>query len=606
MFNPYYYITDPKPTVVQDLNPTTSGRDPVPVARAVIAAILNSPPPKDVFQPALNRSSVGLRMMHGNAVRNTPLPQGVRLEAPVYDFREIDRVVPVEAMVMRAFWTLISHIMPGTDSFRFEGMNDESLQYIERRFEELTAPVQSSTYNFIRKIVENIVKKSNAIIWIRRERASDEKYSYYAKTMNRMEALEVIDVSQVDVARNEADEVVGFHLTTATTAKLIRNRDCYLVSYQKISQDHLFGCPFVLPVLDDILSLRRIEEMLDMALGKCTFPLYHVAIGDDKHSPVVYGQSGDDNDISRAKRQFESMAPEGMYITPSWYKVEVIQPDKLADFRPYLEWYRDRVFMGLLMDGPTMGVGDTSNRNTSNTMSDSLLVKVRDIQTEVAEQITRLLIREMLVEGGFDPIGEDAVQLVFKDNDSEGRMANENQILSQYQGNMLTQTEARRLLGRKPMKPEDLDKDTFLSYSSEMQRKVDAAKVSAQAANRAKPSNQHGTSKSKPRAAKRKDSFSRLMNTFLSAYDLNPKAAAAVMTSQARGLIKAIISDLAVEGVGGDQIKTQVENQVMGLVQDILTSIDPTNNNARKVINGQRYRIDQIFEQHIPPETEDA
>lgn len=596
-FNPYLYLkteAEGAPAQVQDLNAPSSGRQEPTISRAVIQAVLNRKPPKDVFQPALNRSVGGLRFMTSRSGRATSLPQNVRLEAPTYDFKEIDQVIAIESMVMRAFYTLTSHIMPGVDSFRLEGMNDEAVQYVGRRLEELTAPMAHSPYSFVRQIVENVVKKSNAIIWMRRERASEQKYTYLGLQHNTILAIEVIDVSQVDVARNEEDEVIGFHLSTTTVDKLIRLRDLYLVRYQRISNDHLFGCPFILPVLDDILSLRRLEEMLDLALGKATFPLYHLGIGDDKHPPIVYGEDGSDTDISRARAQFESMAPEGMFISPGWYKLEVIQPRNVGDFQPYLEWYRDRIFMGLLMDGPTMGVGNTANRNTANTMSDSLLSKVRDIQTEVAEQITRFLIRELLVEGGFDPIGEDAVHFVFKDNDSEGRMSNENHILGHYQGHLLTQDEARKLMGRKPMTEEDLQK-TFLNYSAEMQKKVDAAKAQETAKNRAQPANQHGRSRSKPRAAKRKDSYSRIMNTFVAAYDKNPVAGAAVLSAQGATLVRSVVEDLAIDGIGGDLIEKEVKTNVESLVQDILSKVDPNKQDTRTVVAGLRYRVDQIF-----------
>lgn len=600
MVNPYIYMKKPAAQKQEDLNAPSSGRDQTPVSKAVIKAVLNKKPPKNVFQPALNRSAGALRFMGNSRGRATRMPQNVRLEAPSYPFKEIDKVIPIESMVLRAFYTITSNVMPGVDSFHLEGMNEQAVKYVERRLEEITAPLGESPYSLVRKIVENIIKKSNAVVWIRRVRASEKKYKYLGLQRNTIKAVEVIDVSQVDVARNDNDEVVGFHLSTQTTDKLIKWRDAYLMRYQRISNDHLFGCPFVLPVLDDILSLRRLEEMLDMALGKATFPLYHLAIGDDNHPPMVYGENGRDTDISRARAQFEGMAPEGMYVSPGWHKLEIIQPRNVGDFKPYLEWYRERIFMGLLMDGPTMGVGSTANRNTANTMSDSLLTKVRDIQTEVAEQLTRGLIRELLVEGGFeDPIGEDAVHFVFKDNDREGRMAYENQIMGLYQGNMLTQDEARKLLGRRPMSPEDLQKGTFLAYSSELQQKVETTKLKARTQSSTQPSNQHGTSKSKPKAAKRKDAFSRMANMFISTYDVNPTAAKAVLESQSRRLAEDLMVDLSVAGIGGRKVKTDVKKQVDSLVKNILGSVDPKKKDTRQVVSGLRYKVDHIYDNLI-------
>lgn len=593
--NPFFFIDKNEKLDVSDALAQTQGRDVTPIARAVIHAVLNNRPPSNAFEPGLNRSSTGLRFATTTG-RGVRMPRNIKLEAPNYDFKEIDQVVAVESFVMRAFWTLISHIMPGVDSFRFEGANPESVSYIERRFDELTLPVGHSRYSFIREVVENIVRKSNAIVWLRRERDGD-KYMWMGKELTSIRAMEVIDPSQIDVARDEDDNQIGFWLSTTSTDRYIANRDAKLIRYQRISKDHLFGAPFLIPVLDDILSLRRLEEMLDLALGKATFPLYHLRIGDDKHPPIVYGNNGQDTDISRARAQFEGMAPEGMFVSPAWYELDVVQPKDVGDFRSYLDWYRERIMTGLLVDGPTMGVGTTSNKDTSNKMSDALLSKIRDIQAEVASQIHLQVIRELLVEGGYDPAGPDEVFLVFKDNDAEGRMANENHILGQYTGGLLTDDEARRQCGREPMTDEDKNSKTFMAVSSKFQKDVDATKIKETAKNKTQPANQHGRSSTKPRAAKRRDSFERMKNLYIAAQD-NLTARIAI-ESASKSLISDIIDELSQLGIFGREVVKTVENNVAKLVQDIRNEIDPTSSNARSMMDGRYFRVDVLVDSII-------
>lgn len=346
---------------------------------------------------------------------------------------------------------------------------------------------------------------------------------------------------------------------------------------------------------------------MELAVGKSTFPLYHLAIGDENHKPGIWGSSGRDNEIDRAKSEFQSMAPEGMYISPGYYKINVVQPKSVQDFRPYLDWYRERIFTGLLMDGPSMGVGDSSNRNTANNMSQAMLAKVRDIQTAIANQINRGLIRELLAEGGFDPIGPDAVYLVFKDGDIEGRMAHENHVMAQWQGGMLNHDEARRSIGREPVTDEERNSDqNFLSFASKLKKQEAAAKQTAIGQSKTQPANQHGRSRTKPSSAKRRDAYNRMTNFYVEAIDVNPDAARLSLLTTANSLKRDIIADLSTRIPISNKVCLDVTRLVDSLTSDILGQVDPTKKNARQVLDGRRWRVedivDQILDKYEPEE----
>jgi hypothetical protein len=435
--------------------------------------------------------------------RNKNLPKDVTLQGPDYDFREINKVLGVDGFAARAMRTLISATLKGEQGigFKFESKNNSAKQYVLNRLEELTFAVEGtgSPNKLMRKLVHSFVTKSNVLLIIHRrpKSKSTKAYKWKGWQHNEMQAIEAVDPAMVDIARSsKTRRVVGFRLRTGATDEVISLSDSYLLKWEDMRQDNLFAQPIITPVLDDILVLRRIEEIHELALGKATFPMIHVAIGEANRDARVFGVGEVDNEIGRTKDALEGQAPEGFLVTPHYYKLEVIQPKSIADFLPYMTYYRDRIITGLNMDGPSMGIGDTSNRNTASTMTQQLIEKVRDIRTAIAEEINTTIIREILVEGGFSPVGDSSVSMVWEDPDPTETRAKENHYLAQYVQGGITLTELREKLGRRKLTPAE-EKD--LIYNRAEQAKMNSTVT--------QPTNQHGTLATKPKSGSTKDAI---------------------------------------------------------------------------------------------------
>jgi len=159
-----------------------------------------------------------------------------------------------------------------------------------------------------------------------------------------------------------------------------------------------------------------------------------------------------------------------------------------------MHYYRDRIITGLNMDGPSMGLGDTSNRNTATSMSMQLLEKVRDIRWALAEQFNTTIIREILVEGGFHPVGKSAVYLQWDDPDAEATRARENHYLAQYVSGGITLEELREKLGRRKLtKEQEKDLSTFRNREIKFNETMNT------------PVNQHKKSATRPSAERKRD-----------------------------------------------------------------------------------------------------
>lgn len=489
---------------MQDFEPPSLGGKPSRIRQAVINAVIKARGTiKNKMQPLLTHNPLQ-RQMLGGITRTNSLPRGVTIEGPDYDFREINKVLAMDGFAARAMRTLIAATLKGHrgNGWRLESHSETAKTYVQGRLEELMFAVDStgSMEKFMRKLVTSFITKSNVIIWLQRKKRgkSRKSYTWQGRRHQEILAVEVVDPAIVDVARSsETQRVKGFRVVTGGTNEVVTFADCYLLKWEDMRQDNLFAQPIMTPVLDDILVLRRLEEIHELAMGKATFPLIHVAIGDPKRDPKVFGTAAVDGEIGRTKEILENQAPEGFLVTPHYYEITIIQPKNMADFLPYMEYYRDRIITGLNMDGPSMGLGNTSNRNTAATMSEQLMEKVRDIRSAIAEELNTTLIREILWEGGFMPVGKTAVHIVWEDPDPTVRQGWENHFSALYVSGYLTLDEARAQGGYPPLEKSQ-EKDLF-------QWRNEKAKASFNPTMN-RPQNQHGTSPSRPARSKRKDS----------------------------------------------------------------------------------------------------
>jgi len=148
-----------------------------------------------------------------------------------------------------------------------------------------------------------------------------------------------------------------------------------------------------------------------------------------------------------------------------------------------------------------MGEGDTANRSTANTLSKIAIQDVEALQKAVKTFIETYVINELLLEGGFEEaLYEESkkVYMKFGSVDKEIKSKEENQTIQLWLNKLISQSEARKRLGERPV-DESFSEDTYYKIYEEklallklgvMQDKKDSAKNISE--NKARPENQHG------------------------------------------------------------------------------------------------------------------
>lgn len=175
-----------------------------------------------------------------------------------------------------------------------------------------------------------------------------------------------------------------------------------------------------------------------------------------------------------------------MFILPERHSIETISSGSdFLDANGYLKYFRQRVFTGLGVSESVMGIGDSSNRSTSDNQSSDLIDLVKDFQQNFSSGFQKVL-DEILFEGGYDPTinEEDRVEFVFTEIEQSAKITRENHELQKFLMNVQSLDEARRNMGYEPT-------TDFSNYYSNLFGTASSAEGTVK--NNAQPENQYGT-----------------------------------------------------------------------------------------------------------------
>ena len=169
-----------------------------------------------------------------------------------------------------------------------------------------------------------------------------------------------------------------------------------------------------------------------------------------------------------------------------------------------------RVYSGMGIPAIMFGRGDTANRSTGDNMTSELSDIIKAIQRTIEFTINDFIIKELLMEGGYDPVlnPDDAVFFKFKENELDNMIKAQNHAIYKFEHNAITEDEMRLELNMDPIADSDRAKlnreitaelTMRTSVSSESSSHGSGSKKETD--NKAKPTNQHGTKSSSKKSA---------------------------------------------------------------------------------------------------------
>ncbi len=448
-------------------------------------------------------------------------------EKSEYNLGEVSKVIDVEAYVRQAFGKHVELCLK--EGYEISSRNEEATDYIRRRFREM-AEVSGVTFDMlIRSVTQNLIAYSNSFLVKVRDQARSSGQPIkrlIGDPFTPVAAYFSLDPTSLQIKRDLHGKVLRYKQQIPGNPRAPEFRPEDIVHFYYDRKEGLaFGTPYIIPTLDDIRSLRRMEENVEMLVTQHLFPLYQYKVGTEANPAETYDDGT--TEVDYVKDQIENMPTEGSIVTPERHDITTIGAEgKALDATGYLEYFEKRVLAGLGVSEIALGRGDTANRATASTIDKMMQDRCKDFQDVMEGFVNEFILKELLYEGGFtiDETEDSFVKIKFKEIDIDNMLKVENHSVFKYEHDAITETELRELLGRDPVgdeerqdmyfervtKPKAIIMAIDEPYTAEAKAGGQVKKVSKEekkkreTTNREKPTNQYGT---KPAKTKQKKDF---------------------------------------------------------------------------------------------------
>ena len=443
-----------------------------------------------------------------------PTQSRTSFQTAEYNLGEISKVMDIESYVRQAFNKHVELCLK--EGYDISSRNEEATLYIKKRLREM-AEVSGLTFDMIlRSILQNIVAYANAFVVKVRDfkRSSGMPIKRIAgPELQPIAAYFPMDPTSIRVKRDFHGRVLKYWQRVPGNPIMPQfiPEDIIHIYYDK-KEGFAFGTPYVVTVLDDIRSLRRMEENVEMLINAHLFPLYHYVVGTESAPAEIYEDGTTEVDV--IKEQIERMPTEGSIVTPERHEIKNLGAQgKALDAEAYLKYFEKRVIAGLGISDISLGRGDTANRATASTIDKSLTDRCKDFQTVVENFINEYLLKELLFEGGYaiDEKEDNFVKIKFREIDIDNMLKVQNHEVFKYEHHAITETEMREGLAKDPVSDEqrslmylDLVQKPTIELEGKVQAEASLEKSKQATTNRNKPTNQHGTKPAK--TAQKRDS----------------------------------------------------------------------------------------------------
>lgn len=368
-----------------------------------------------------------------------------------YELSQIGRIEDTDGYVRQAFQKKLGLMFK--EGYDFVGSNKRSVRYIKIRLAQIAKASNIPTNELLRSIGSSLIKKSNAfLVKVRKLSASGgrRRTTPEGRQLDPVAAYFVVPAETMEVDADEFGRIRRWRQRMPSgDYKDFRPEDIVHFTFDR-KDGFIFGTPTIIPVIDDIRALRKIEENIELLVYQHLFPLFHYKVGTEK-APAGITETGE-HEVDVVRREIQFMPSEGGIVTPERHEITMIGAEGRAlHAEGYIEHFKKRVFAGLGISAVDMGEGETANRATADNMSRALIDNVKDFQAVIETQFNHFIVQELLLESTFgDSIldEENLVKLRFFEIDIDKRIKVEKHAAEMFEANGITHPELREAQGK--------------------------------------------------------------------------------------------------------------------------------------------------------------
>ena len=370
-------------------------------------------------------------------------------EEPEYDLSEIELGYNTDAYIRQGVDKYVDQIFK--EGYEVYGKNEEAVGYIKARLAAIAKATGIPTQILLTELAEDVVKYANSFVV--KVRSNDPNVLPDGYSISGIDGKEpiagyfIVNATTIKVKRDKNGTITSYQQETDDSTETVTfNPEDIIHFYYKRVQGNAFGCPFLYPVLDDVRALRQAEEDVLHMMFRNIHPFKHVIVGTDE-------LPGTPTEVEEVTDKLEGMDVEGGLVTTNRVAIKPIASDQVINAEPYLQYLEKRVFSGMGMSELLFGRGNTANRSTGDNMTSQMTDRIKAIQKIIESFFNEYIIKELLLEGGYDIITnpDDEVNFRFKENDLDTRIKLENSIIYKFEHNAITEDEMRLALNLEPI-----------------------------------------------------------------------------------------------------------------------------------------------------------
>lgn len=428
---------------------------------------------KDSFQEDRNKpinaerlSGVKVKKVNGRAMPYADRHRGNWFK-PEYDLTEIQIAQDTDSFLYKAIQKKVERFVLA--GWEFVGNDEEILSYLKRRLKEIELVSGQPFDLLMSSLAHDLIRYSNhAWVKVRNVNATSvSKRTLNGRDLEPVAGYFVLPFETLWFKVKKNGEIKKVMQEQPNTGKWKEFAPEDIIHfYTNRKPGFTMGTPELLPVLEDIALLRRLEESIEVMIDSNLHPLFHYTVGND-NMPERYSPEGvKESDLVR--QTIEYMPSGGIFVSDHRHKISAIGSEgKALKIEEYLSYFKKRVYAGLGVSPMDMGEADSANSSTANTLSKIAIQSIEALQRYIKVFVETYVISELLLEGGYsdaltDP--EKMVYIKFGSVDKEEKSKEENQTIQLWLNNLLSEKEARKRLGEQPVSDDMREETNYKLY----------------------------------------------------------------------------------------------------------------------------------------------
>lgn len=426
---------------------------------------------------ATDASSGGSRETANNFIKRVTFKTNSDndFEDPDFDLEAIEEGYNTDSYIRQGVDKYVDQIFK--EGYMFYGKDPNVVTYLKSRLAYIAEATGTPTYQFLVDIAEDLIKFGNCMVV--KSRSNDQNAFPQGVKVAGLNGTDPIagyfcaNPISMTVKRDKNGMVKQWQQETDAGKKTFKPEDI-VHFYYKRSKGNAYGTSFLVPVLDDIRALRQAEENVLKMMYRNIYPFYHVQVGTEE-------TPGSEPEVETVIDAIDSMDAEGGLVTTERVKITPIASNQVINAEPYLKYMEERVFSGMGIPAIMFGRGNTANRSTGDNMTSEMADRIRAISKVIEVFFNEVIIKEILMEGGYDPLlnPDQKVEIMFNDNDTDVKIKKEVHAIYKYEHNAISENEMREQIGMDPI--EDSEREfMFVNLITRENLKVEAD-LSAQA-----------------------------------------------------------------------------------------------------------------------------